>query len=137
MFSRWMTPVNWCVGVSTSGYPWKYPGRVGDSSLPGAGNYCDVRYGGAACTGRGELSMRVTGAREVVDNLARGEEPDQACRRDARSGGGAARPVSLGVAHVVPHARWSTRGSRQPERLYLQRRAVASGDLEVIARSTL
>jgi beta-aspartyl-peptidase (threonine type) len=68
------------VGVSTSGYPWKFPGRVGDSALPGAGNYCDLRYGGAACTGRGELSMRVVGARMVVDALARGEEPIQACR---------------------------------------------------------
>jgi isoaspartyl peptidase/L-asparaginase-like protein (Ntn-hydrolase superfamily) len=67
-------------GVSTSGYPWKFPGRVGDSALPGAGNYSDLRYGAAACTGRGELSMRVTGARVVVDNLARGDEPDQACR---------------------------------------------------------
>ncbi|MFZ0768140.1 MAG: N(4)-(beta-N-acetylglucosaminyl)-L-asparaginase [Acidimicrobiales bacterium] len=68
------------VGVSTSGYPWKYPGRVGDSALPGAGNYCDLRFGGAACTGRGEMSMRVTGARLVVDNLARGDEPGAACR---------------------------------------------------------
>jgi isoaspartyl peptidase/L-asparaginase-like protein (Ntn-hydrolase superfamily) len=68
------------VGVSTSGYPWKYPGRVGDSALPGAGNYADARFGGAACTGRGELSMRLTGARVVVDNLARGDDPDEACR---------------------------------------------------------
>lgn len=68
------------VGVSTSGYPWKYPGRVGDSALPGTGNYCDLRYGGAACTGRGEMSMRVTGARLVVDGLARGEDPSEACR---------------------------------------------------------
>jgi isoaspartyl peptidase/L-asparaginase-like protein (Ntn-hydrolase superfamily) len=67
------------VGVSTSGYPWKYPGRVGDSALPGAGNYCDLRYGGAACTGRGEMSMRITGARMVVDALARGEDPARAC----------------------------------------------------------
>jgi beta-aspartyl-peptidase (threonine type) len=68
------------VGVSTSGYPWKFPGRVGDSALPGSGNYCDLRYGGAACTGRGELSMRIGGARMVVDALARGEEPERACR---------------------------------------------------------
>jgi isoaspartyl peptidase/L-asparaginase-like protein (Ntn-hydrolase superfamily) len=68
------------VGVSTSGYPWKYPGRIGDSALPGAGNYCDLRYGGAACTGRGEMSMRVLGSRLVVENLARGESPDEACR---------------------------------------------------------
>ncbi len=69
-----------CVGVSTSGYPWKYPGRVGDSALPGAGNYCDVRFGGAACTGRGEMSMRVVGARGIVADLARAVDPSQACR---------------------------------------------------------
>lgn len=68
------------VGVSTSGYPWKYPGRVGDSALPGAGNYCDVRYGGAACTGRGEMSLRILGARMVVERLALGAEPADACR---------------------------------------------------------
>ena len=35
-------------GVSTSGYPYKHPGRVGDSAVPGAGNYSDIRYGAAA-----------------------------------------------------------------------------------------
>ncbi|HEX5118861.1 MAG TPA: N(4)-(beta-N-acetylglucosaminyl)-L-asparaginase [Pseudonocardiaceae bacterium] len=68
------------VGVSTSGYPWKYPGRVGDSAIPGAGNYADLRYGGAACTGRGELSMRCTGARGIVAELAKGADPAAACR---------------------------------------------------------
>lgn len=67
-------------GVSTSGYPWKYPGRVGDSALAGAGNYCDARVGAAACTGRGELAMRTTGARLVVDRLAAGDDPTAACR---------------------------------------------------------
>lgn len=66
-------------GVSTSGYPYKYPGRVGDSAIPGAGNYCDLRYGAAACTGRGELTMRATGARAVVEQLARGTDPASAC----------------------------------------------------------
>jgi beta-aspartyl-peptidase (threonine type) len=66
-------------GVSTSGYPYKYPGRVGDSAVPGAGNYCDLRFGAAACTGRGELSMRATGARMVVDRLAAGDDPATAC----------------------------------------------------------
>lgn len=66
-------------GVSTSGYPYKYPGRVGDSAVPGAGNYCDLRFGAAACTGRGELSMRATGARLVVDRLAAGDDPPTAC----------------------------------------------------------
>jgi isoaspartyl peptidase/L-asparaginase-like protein (Ntn-hydrolase superfamily) len=69
-----------CVGVSTSGFPYKYPGRVGDSALPGAGNWCDLRAGGAACTGRGELSMRGGTARTVVDLMAAGQDPAQACR---------------------------------------------------------
>ncbi len=69
------------VGVSTSGYPWKYPGRVGDSALPGAGTWCDLRGGGAACTGRGELSMRAGTARTVVDGLTRGEDLPAACRQ--------------------------------------------------------
>jgi beta-aspartyl-peptidase (threonine type) len=69
------------VGVSTSGFPWKYPGRVGDSAVPGAGIYCDARFGAAACTGRGELTMRVTGARMVVDALAMGADPVTSCRR--------------------------------------------------------
>jgi isoaspartyl peptidase/L-asparaginase-like protein (Ntn-hydrolase superfamily) len=67
------------VGVSTSGYPYKYPGRVGDSAIAGAGNYCDLRYGGAACTGRGELSIRAVGARMVVERLAAGDGPQAAC----------------------------------------------------------
>jgi isoaspartyl peptidase/L-asparaginase-like protein (Ntn-hydrolase superfamily) len=68
-------------GVSTSGFPWKYPGRVGDSPLPGAGLYSDVRVGAAACTGRGEMTMRVVGAKTVVDGIAAGLSPEAACRR--------------------------------------------------------
>jgi beta-aspartyl-peptidase (threonine type) len=36
--------------VSTSGWGFKWPGRVGDSPIVGAGNYADNRYGAAACT---------------------------------------------------------------------------------------
>lgn len=53
-------------GVSTSGWAWKYPGRVGDSPIIGAGNYCDNRYGAAACTGYGEMALRCSTARSVV-----------------------------------------------------------------------
>lgn len=52
--------------VSTSGIAWKYPGRVGDSPIIGAGNYCDNRYGAVACTGMGELAIRASTARSVV-----------------------------------------------------------------------
>jgi beta-aspartyl-peptidase (threonine type) len=70
---------NLAAGVSTSGYPWKYPGRVSDSALIGAGNYCDNRVGAAACTGRGELAIRGSTARFVLFRLASGDDPDRAC----------------------------------------------------------
>jgi beta-aspartyl-peptidase (threonine type) len=58
--------------VSTSGWAWKYPGRLGDSPVIGAGNYCDDRYGAAACTGWGELALRAATAHTVVTLLAAG-----------------------------------------------------------------
>src|SRR5919198_749590 len=67
--------------VSTSGWAYKYPGRVGDSPIIGAGNYCDSRYGAAACTGFGELAMRALTARTAVDLLAAGATPPRAPRR--------------------------------------------------------
>jgi isoaspartyl peptidase/L-asparaginase-like protein (Ntn-hydrolase superfamily) len=70
---------NLAAGVSTSGYPWKYPGRVGDSAIIGAGNYCDNATGAAACTGRGELAIRGTTARSVLRALAAGADPALAC----------------------------------------------------------
>ncbi|HEY3904250.1 MAG TPA: N(4)-(beta-N-acetylglucosaminyl)-L-asparaginase [Streptosporangiaceae bacterium] len=70
---------NLAVAVSTSGYPWKYPGRAGDSPIIGAGNYCDNRYGAAACTGRGELAIRASTARCLVLALQQGMDPAQAC----------------------------------------------------------
>jgi isoaspartyl peptidase/L-asparaginase-like protein (Ntn-hydrolase superfamily) len=70
---------NLAVGVSTSGYPWKYPGRISDSAIIGAGNYCDNAVGGAACTGRGELAIRGTTARAVLYALAADGDPAKAC----------------------------------------------------------
>jgi isoaspartyl peptidase/L-asparaginase-like protein (Ntn-hydrolase superfamily) len=70
---------NLASGVSTSGYPWKYPGRVSDSAIIGAGNYCDNAVGGAACTGRGELAIRGTTARLVLHALAADGDPAKAC----------------------------------------------------------
>ena len=69
------------VGVSTSGYPWKYPGRVGDSPLVGAGAYAEDRVGAVGCTGRGELTMRAGTARTVLEALRAGLEPAAACQR--------------------------------------------------------
>ncbi|MCA9860721.1 MAG: isoaspartyl peptidase/L-asparaginase, partial [Thermomicrobiales bacterium] len=65
-------------GVSTSGWAWKYPGRVGDSPIIGAGNYCDDRWGAAACTGRGEMAQRCCTAHSVVTFMRFGMSLEEA-----------------------------------------------------------
>ena len=67
-------------GVSTSGWAWKYPGRLGDSPIVGAGNYADDRYGAAACTGRGEMALRCCTAHSVVMFLRFGMSLEGALR---------------------------------------------------------
>lgn len=71
---------NLATGVSTSGWSWKYPGRLGDSPVVGAGNYADNRYGAAACTGRGEMAMRLCTAHSVAMYLKMGMGLDAAGR---------------------------------------------------------
>ncbi len=60
---------NIACGVSTSGWAWKYPGRLGDSPIVGAGNYADNRWGAAACTGRGEMTQRLCTAHSIVASM--------------------------------------------------------------------
>ncbi len=67
--------------VSTSGWAFKYPGRVGDSPLIGAGNYCDDRFGACACTGLGEWAIRAGTARVIVLGLQSGLSLADACGR--------------------------------------------------------
>ncbi|MCW3991793.1 MAG: isoaspartyl peptidase/L-asparaginase, partial [Candidatus Bathyarchaeota archaeon] len=62
-----------------SGMALKLPGRVGDSSIIGAGNYCDNRVGAAACTGRGELAIRLSTARIIVSYMEGGMGVRDAC----------------------------------------------------------
>jgi len=64
---------NLAVATSTSGWAWKYPGRVGDTPIIGAGGYADNRYGAAACTGRGEMALRAATARSLVLYLKMGQ----------------------------------------------------------------
>jgi len=72
---------NICSGVSTSGTAFKFPGRLGDSPIIGAGNYCDNRFGAAACTGRGELAIRLSLARSLVCYMENGMTVREACFR--------------------------------------------------------
>jgi L-asparaginase len=75
---------NIATGVSTSGWAWKYPGRLGDSPIIGAGNYADNRYGAAACTGFGEMTIRASTARSVVLYLKMGLSITEAVRSAAQ-----------------------------------------------------
>jgi len=70
---------NICSGVSTSGTAYKMPGRVGDSPIIGAGNYCDNNFGAAACTGRGELAIRRSTARTIISYMENGRSLEEAC----------------------------------------------------------
>jgi N4-(beta-N-acetylglucosaminyl)-L-asparaginase len=64
--------------TTTSGISWKVPGRVGDSPIIGAGQYCDNSVGAAGSTGRGESNIKVCGAFLAVEFMRQGMTPEQA-----------------------------------------------------------
>lgn len=63
---------------STSGAPYKRPGRVGDSPIIGHGLYVDPDGGGATATGTGELVMGLCSSFAVVESMRRGASPSAA-----------------------------------------------------------
>jgi beta-aspartyl-peptidase (threonine type) len=67
--------------TSTGGIFNKYPGRVGDSAVIGAGTYADDTLGAASATGTGEAIIRTTLTRTAIDFLHGGVHPTQAARR--------------------------------------------------------
>lgn len=69
---------------STSGTPFKLPGRVGDSPIIGHGLYVDPDHGAAVATGTGELIMGVSGSFLAVESMRRGASPLQAAREVLR-----------------------------------------------------
>ncbi|XP_036430554.1 N(4)-(Beta-N-acetylglucosaminyl)-L-asparaginase [Colossoma macropomum] len=70
---------NITVGVSTSGAPFKAPGRVGDSPLPGCGLYADHTVGAAAATGDGDKIMCYCPSFHIVQLMRQGSSPKEAC----------------------------------------------------------
>ncbi|CAM1299805.1 AGA (predicted) [Pycnogonum litorale] len=70
---------NIAAGTSTNGLNHKIPGRVGDSPIPGAGAYADMKKGGAAvCTGNGDFMMRFLPSYHAVQLLSQGESAQSA-----------------------------------------------------------
>ncbi len=64
-----------CGVTTTSGLPWKIPGRVGDSPILGAGLYVDGSVGAAGSIGRGEANLFGCSSFLIVENMRRGMHP--------------------------------------------------------------
>jgi len=107
--------------TSTGGVTLKLVGRVGDSPIPGAGNYAS-RWMAASATGTGEYVLRSLATRSISERMEQGASLDQAMgavlegmRRDYdadvgiigvdREGGAVARHLTP----AMPHA-WFTGG---------------------------
>jgi L-asparaginase / beta-aspartyl-peptidase len=111
---------NLAAGASTSGWSWKYPGRVGDSPVVGAGNYADNRYGAAACTGRGEMAMRLCTAHSVAMYLKTGMGLEAAGREAIADLGYLVDPYFGRVSLLAMDARGNHAGfSSAPEVTYI------------------
>jgi beta-aspartyl-peptidase (threonine type) len=65
--------------TSTGGTARKLPGRVGDSPIPGAGNYATERAA-ASATGHGELMLRTLATKTVCDLIGDGRTASAAVR---------------------------------------------------------
>ena len=97
--------------ASTSGWPYKHPGRVGDTPIIGAGLYVDSRFGGCCCTYTGEMATRASTARFVVAQLQAGKSVHAAIHAAIEDlshlGGGQLRQLVIhaidpeGNSHVV------------------------------------
>ena len=66
---------------TTSGMVFKVRGRVGDSPIIGAGLFVDNEVGAATATGVGEEVIKVCGTHLVVQLMAQGLHPEEACKR--------------------------------------------------------
>jgi beta-aspartyl-peptidase (threonine type) len=125
--------------TSTGGVTLKLEGRIGDTPVPGAGNYATAR-GASSATGRGELMMRFLTTRVVCDLMDNGAPAPEACHRamahmattvgadagiicvDAQGRVGAAH----GSSHM-PHA-WLTKGMSEAKSRMVAKNGPVTGD---------
>jgi beta-aspartyl-peptidase (threonine type) len=70
--------------TSTGGRLLKAAGRVGDSPVPGAGNYADDQAGAVSATGNGEAILRICLSKTAADFLRGGLHPDDAAQAAMR-----------------------------------------------------
>jgi len=102
--------------TSTGGVTMKLVGRVGDSPVPGAGNYASPLMA-ASATGTGEFVLRSLATRAIAERMERGASLDDAMaavlegmRRDYDADVGiigvdrAGHPVARHLTPAMPHA---------------------------------
>ena len=111
--------------TSTGGVLGKWPGRVGDSPLIGAGTYADASVA-VSCTGQGEAFVRVVAAKALAARLERGEKLHnavQAVLDEVRTFSGTGGLISLRangevcVAHNAPHMAYAWKTLSEEEAL--------------------
>jgi isoaspartyl peptidase/L-asparaginase-like protein (Ntn-hydrolase superfamily) len=102
--------------VTTSGWAYKYPGRVGDSPVIGAGNYCDSQVGAAACTGYGELAIRSVTAKTAVDRLATGMPPDVVARAAIADANSLTHDAAFNIVVLSPNGVHASATNREGRR---------------------
>src|SRR5437870_11547751 len=111
---------NLAAACSTGGVSLKLPGRIGDSSILGAGLYADNKSGAATATGIGEQAMRLVICKKACD-LMRQETGPSAATNTIRL---ATKKVGIGLgiltldrrvrfaaAHNTRHLCWAARTS--------------------------
>jgi N4-(beta-N-acetylglucosaminyl)-L-asparaginase len=64
--------------TTTSGMAYKIPGRIGDSPIIGAGQYCDNTVGAAGSTGRGEANIKSCASFLAVEYMRQELAPEAA-----------------------------------------------------------
>lgn len=112
---------NLAAGDSTGGVSLKFPGRIGDSPILGAGLHADNKAGAATATGIGEQAIRLSISKVACD-LMRSYSAQAAALRTIRyststlgSGMGIItldRKGSYGVAHNTKHLCWAVKSGR-------------------------
>ncbi len=117
--------------TSTGGRELKRAGRVGDSPVPGAGNYADA-HAAVSATGWGELMLRYATAKAIAERIERGADAQAALagvladmrRRFGTPIGAIALDTrgTIGIAHgtaSMPHAYRCTGDAAATARLRL------------------
>ncbi|MCZ6835381.1 MAG: N(4)-(beta-N-acetylglucosaminyl)-L-asparaginase [Planctomycetota bacterium] len=105
---------------STSGLPYKVPGRVGDSPIIGSGLYVHPSHGGATATGTGELVMGECNSFLVVELMRQGAAPDEAIRESLnriREDNEIRETHQVGMIAMTPQGEWSAGALRDGYRV--------------------